>query len=106
MFMAVIDASSRYWHLYISLKRSVRKCKTIGENLVFHYKFLEEVEIMHSDNFGYTSTSVLPAHKLSYYGHIVIIVAEVFVIILLNYAVVSNFPIEFSRYISLDVLLN
>ena len=104
MFMAVIDASSRYWHLYISLKRSVRKCKTIGENLVFHYKFLEEVEIMHSDNFGYTSTSVLPAHKLSYYGHIVIIVAEVFVIILLNYAVVSNFPIEFSRYISLDVL--
>ena len=46
----------------------------------------------------------MPKHKISYYGHIMLIVAEVFVISLLNYAVVSHFPIEFSRYISLDVL--
>jgi diguanylate cyclase (GGDEF)-like protein len=46
----------------------------------------------------------MPIQKISYYGHIVLIVAEVIVIVLLNYAVVSNFPIEFSRYISLDVL--
>src|SRR5665647_755274 len=46
----------------------------------------------------------MPKQKISYYGHIVLIVAEVFIISLLNYAVVSLFPIEFSRYISLDVL--
>jgi diguanylate cyclase (GGDEF)-like protein len=46
----------------------------------------------------------MPIHKIPYFGRIVLIVAEVFVIVLLNYAVVSNFPIEFSRYISLDVL--
>ncbi len=46
----------------------------------------------------------MPKQKISYYGHIVLIVAEVFIISLLNYAVVSLFPIESSRYISLDVL--
>ena len=46
----------------------------------------------------------MPKQKISYYGHIALIVAEVFIISLLNYAVVSHFPIEFSRYISLDVL--
>jgi len=46
----------------------------------------------------------MPKQKISYYGHIALIVAEVFIISLLNYAVVSLFPIEFSRYISLDVL--
>jgi diguanylate cyclase (GGDEF)-like protein len=46
----------------------------------------------------------MPKQKISYYGHIVLIVAEVFVISFLNYAVLSHFPIEFSRYISLDVL--
>ncbi len=46
----------------------------------------------------------MPKQKISYYAHIVLIVAEVFVISLLNYAVVSHFPVEFSRYISLDVL--
>lgn len=49
-------------------------------------------------------TSIMPIRKIPYYGRIVLIVAEVFIIVLLNYAVVSNFPIEFSRYISLDVL--
>jgi len=46
----------------------------------------------------------MPKQKISYYGRIVLIVAEVFIISFLNYAVVSHFPIEFSRYISLDVL--
>lgn len=46
----------------------------------------------------------MPKQKISYYGHIVLIVAEVILISFLNYAVVSHFPIEFSRYISLDVL--
>lgn len=46
----------------------------------------------------------MPKQKISYYGHIALIVAEVFIISLLNYAVVSHFPIESSRYISLDVL--
>lgn len=46
----------------------------------------------------------MPKQKISYYGHIALIVAEVFIISLLNYAVVSLFPIESSRYISLDVL--
>ena len=46
----------------------------------------------------------MPEQNISYYGRIVLIVAEVFVISLLNYAVVSLFPTEFSRYISLDVL--
>jgi diguanylate cyclase (GGDEF)-like protein len=46
----------------------------------------------------------MPKKKISYYGHIVLIVAEVFVISFLNFAILSHFPIEFSRYISLDVL--
>jgi len=46
----------------------------------------------------------MPEQNISYYGRIVLIVAEVFVISLLNYAVVSLFPTEFSQYISLDVL--
>ena len=46
----------------------------------------------------------MPKQKSSYYGRIVLIVAEVFIISFLNYAVASHFPIEFSRYISLDVL--
>jgi diguanylate cyclase (GGDEF)-like protein len=46
----------------------------------------------------------MPKQKISYYGHIVVILAEVFVISFLNYSVLSHFPIEFSRYISLDVL--
>jgi diguanylate cyclase (GGDEF)-like protein len=46
----------------------------------------------------------MPIRNIPYYGRVILIVAEVFVIVLLNYAVVSNFPIEFSQYISLDVL--
>ncbi|MGA7596060.1 MAG: GGDEF domain-containing protein [Gallionella sp.] len=46
----------------------------------------------------------MPIRNITYHGRILLIVAEVFVIVLLNYAVVSNFPIGFSRYISLDVL--
>jgi diguanylate cyclase (GGDEF)-like protein len=46
----------------------------------------------------------MPEQNTSYYGHIVLIVAEVFVISVLNYAVVNLFPTEFSQYISLDVL--
>jgi len=47
---------------------------------------------------------MMPKQNISYYSHIVLIVAEVVIISFLNYAVVSHFPIEFSRYISLDVL--
>ena len=46
----------------------------------------------------------MPKLKISYHGHIVLIVAEVFVISFMNFAIVSHFPTEFSRYISLDVL--
>jgi diguanylate cyclase (GGDEF)-like protein len=42
--------------------------------------------------------------KTSYYGRIVLIAAEVFLISFLNYTVVNYFPIETGRYISLDVL--
>lgn len=47
---------------------------------------------------------MMPKQNISYYSHIVLIVAEVVIISFLNYSVVSHFPIEFSRYISLDVL--
>lgn len=46
----------------------------------------------------------MPEQKISHYAHIVLIVAEVLVITLLNYAVVSLFPTGLSQYISLDVL--
>jgi diguanylate cyclase (GGDEF)-like protein len=46
----------------------------------------------------------MPKQKISYYSHVLLILAEVFIISFLNYAVVSHFPIEFSRYVSLDVL--
>jgi len=46
----------------------------------------------------------MPKQKISYYGQLVLIVAEVVIISFLNYALVSHFPIEISRYVSLDVL--
>jgi diguanylate cyclase (GGDEF)-like protein len=46
----------------------------------------------------------MPEQKISYYGRIVLIVAEVIVISLLNYGVVSLSPTGFGQYISLDVL--
>jgi diguanylate cyclase (GGDEF)-like protein len=46
----------------------------------------------------------MPKKKISYYAHIVLIVAEVILISFLNYAVVSHSPTVYSRYISLDVL--
>ncbi len=46
----------------------------------------------------------MPEQKISHYAHIVLIVAEVLIISLLNYAVVSLFPTGLSQYISLDVL--
>jgi diguanylate cyclase (GGDEF)-like protein len=46
----------------------------------------------------------MPEQNISYYGRIVLIVAEVFVISLLNYAVINLFPAGFGQYISLDVL--
>jgi len=46
----------------------------------------------------------MPKQKISYYGHILLIVAEVIIISFLNYSVLSHFSIEYGRYISLDVL--
>jgi diguanylate cyclase (GGDEF)-like protein len=46
----------------------------------------------------------MPEQKISYYGRIVLIVAEVIVISLLNYGVVSLSPTGFGQYISLAVL--
>ena len=42
--------------------------------------------------------------KISQHAQIVLIVAEVFVISFMNYEILNYFPIELTRYISLDVL--
>ncbi len=89
------------------LSKYIFHCKTLLERVKsICLQPIHQLKLFLNETFGRLPklTSIMPIRNIPYYGRIVLIVAEVFVIVLLNYAVVSNFPIEFSRYISLDVL--